>query len=50
MAAAKNREKNQEMAARLKKAGDKRDVGRCPICSKVVALAQLQVHIAHHPC
>lgn len=47
--ASKNREKDQAMAARLKKDNVKRDSGRCPICSKVVSLGQLQTHIAHHP-
>lgn len=47
--AAKHREKDQEMAARLKKAGDKRESARCPICQKVVALNQLQAHISFHP-
>ena len=37
------------MAARLKKDGVKRESARCPICQKVVALNQLQVHIAYHP-
>ena len=47
--AAKNREKDQAMAARLKADGVKRESARCPICNKVVSLAQLQVHVAHHP-
>jgi uncharacterized protein with PIN domain len=47
--AAKNREKDQAMAARMKQDGVKRDVARCPICNKVVSLNQYPVHVAHHP-
>ena len=47
--ASKNREKDQAMAARLKAEGDKRTVGRCPICNAVVNLDNLQTHIAYHP-
>ena len=47
--AAKNREKDQAMAARLKAEGVTRDVARCPICYGVVALRNLYNHIAFHP-
>lgn len=47
--AAKNREKDQAMAARLKADGVKRESARCPVCNKVVALTHLQNHIAFHP-
>jgi hypothetical protein len=47
--ASKSREKDQAMAARLKADGVKRDSARCPICSKVLALNALPVHIAYHP-
>lgn len=47
--AAKNREKNQAMAARLKAEKVTRVAARCPICSKVVSLQSLQQHLAHHP-
>ncbi len=47
--AAKDRTKDQEMAKRLKDEGVKREVGRCPICNKVVSLNQLPVHVSYHP-
>jgi hypothetical protein len=47
--AAKNREKDQAMAARLKAEGVKREVARCPICNKVVSLVHLYTHVAYHP-
>jgi hypothetical protein len=49
MGVADKRKKDQEMAARMKKNGEKRDVARCPICNKVVGVNQLQVHISYHP-
>jgi hypothetical protein len=47
--ASKSTKKDQEMAARLRAEGVKREVGRCPICNAIVALNHLQNHIAHHP-
>jgi uncharacterized protein with PIN domain len=47
--ASKNREKDQAMAARLKKDGVKRDSARCPICNKVMNLKDFANHIGHHP-
>ncbi len=47
--AARNRAKNQEMAARLKKAGDKRESFRCPICNGVFSVASAYTHLAYHP-
>ena len=48
-AAGRNRTRNQEMAARLKTEGDKREVARCPICNAVISISKLQQHIEHHP-
>jgi hypothetical protein len=47
--AAQKREKDQAMAAALKAAKVKREVGRCPICNQIVAVSHLQNHIAFHP-
>ncbi len=47
--AAKNREKDQAMAARLKAEGDKREHARCPICNAIVPLDKLSTHLAYHP-
>lgn len=47
--AAKNREKDQSMAARLKAEGVKRDVFRCPICKQTVPVAAAYTHLAYHP-
>ena len=49
MATKAQAQKDREMAARLKREKDRREVARCPICSKVVALNQLPVHLAYHP-
>jgi len=42
------RAKDAAMAARLKKEGVKRTLMRCPICSKMIAVAGAYVHIAFH--
>lgn len=49
MATKAQAQRDREMAARLKREKDTRTVARCPICSKVVALNQLPVHLAYHP-
>ena len=47
--AAKNREKDQAMAARLKIEGDKREYFRCPVCNQIVSMRVVYNHIAFHP-
>lgn len=47
--AAKNREKDQAMAAALKAAGVKREVFRCPICNQIVSVVVSYTHLAYHP-
>ncbi len=37
------------MASRLKAEEDERTVGRCPICNRVISLADFYVHLAYHP-
>ncbi len=47
-AAGRRRTKDQAMAGRLKAEGVKREHARCPICSKVVSLNALPVHLSYH--
>lgn len=49
MATKAQAQRDREMASRLKKEKDTRTVARCPICSKVVNISQLHVHVAYHP-
>lgn len=46
--AAKHSQKDQEMAAELKRRGVVRTTMRCPICSTMIALATAYGHIAFH--
>lgn len=46
--AAKHSQKDQEMAAELKRLGVKRTTMLCPICHEVIALAIAYGHIAFH--
>ncbi len=46
--AAKHSQKDQEMAAELKRRGEKREILICPICYAMVSLAIAYGHIAFH--
>ncbi len=48
MALSKRREKDQAMAAQMKRDGVRRASARCPICGRLVALAQLTQHVGLH--
>jgi hypothetical protein len=40
--------KDKEMAARLKREGDERWTGRCPICYALIRCALMYQHISAH--
>lgn len=46
--ASKHTQKDQEMAARLKKENVRRISGRCPICNDIINLNSLYSHVAFH--
>lgn len=48
MATKAQAQQDREMAARLKKEGDKREVARCPICNAVVSMNNFINHVQFH--
>lgn len=50
MTKTQRREKNQEIAARMKRDGIERTTGRCPICNKLYSADMLGRGYAAHHC